>query len=652
MKRLLVVLLVCLFATSMVLADVTVTFRANTSMVRSIVDTLGYVDVRGSLQGWTGDIDIMNNVGGDYWELPWVFTDAEVGTNVEFKFGGGIVTSAGDTTSLWENDLPGAEWMGNRAFTVPAVDSVLEMGYVGHPFGVVPFEDDPDSLDVYFRVNMEHWIDQGDFDPAVDSVHIAGNLEGWSHTIVMEREETSGYYNAHYKVGPVGTPFDCEWKFTMGDWSGTHESVSNRMATINQDTTIQWKWYNDVAPIVKNHEDTVIVTWEADMTNAIANRGFNIGDTLQVRYGFFGTASEEGTIQMTRKGFSNVYTASDTAVMTVGGELDYQYYIIKRGEEYREVFYNFYYAGTTQGEAERRQIEVTATPMLVQDLEDSQNEARRMPKFRNTELVAQDVLVAIECDLRPAIYNVRAGNTLEDIQGNLDITDAETIYDLGVAINGSSLFPGWLTWGPSMMLNENSKLWDDGTHGDAVAGDTVFTMQVLFSPDSSDAVGIEFKFGIGGGDNEGGEGGFGNNHIENIDDTNADYTLYTQFGSINPVYFDAWDYDNPPAPHGPTDVERIGNAYKFALKSNYPNPFNPSTNIVYSLAKASDVKLSVYNVLGKQVATLVSENQAAGEYTVNWNALNDQGMRVASGFYFYKLEAGEFKSVQKMLLLK
>ncbi len=651
MKRLLVVLMVCLFATSMVLADVTVTFQANTSMVRSIVDTLGYVDVRGSLQGWTGDIDIMNNIGGDYWELDWVFTDAEVGTEVQFKFGGGIVSSTGDTTSLWENDLPGAEYLDNRVFTVPDADTVLQMAYVGHPYGVVPFEDDPDSLDVYFRVNMEHWIDQNLFDPAEDSVHIAGNLEGWSHSIVMEREGASGYYNAHYKVGPVGTPFDVEFKFTLGDWSGTHESIGNRMATINQDTTIQWKWYNDIAPIVKDHEDTVIVVWEADMTNAIANRGFNIGDTLEVRYGYYGTASEEVSLQMNRKGFSNVYTATDTLLTTIGDELDYQYYIIKRGEEFRENYYNFFYEGTTQGEAERRQAVVTESPMRVQDIADSQNEERRMPLFRNTELLAQDVLVTIECDLRPAIYNVRAGKTLEDIQGDLDITDADEIYDLGVAINGW-IWGSWLTWGPSMMLNENAVMHDDGTHGDALAGDTVFTTQILFSPDSSDAVGIEFKFGIGGGDNEGGEGGFGNNHVRNIDDTNPQFTLYTQFGSINPAFYDAWDYDNPPEPKGDTDVERIGNAYQFTLKSNYPNPFNPTTHIVYSLAKASDVKLSVYNVLGKKVATLVSENQAAGEYTVNWNATNDQGMHVSSGFYFYKIEAGDFKQVKKMLLLK
>ncbi len=649
MKRLFVVLLVCLFATSMVLADVTVTFRANTSMVRGIVDTLGYVDVRGSLQGWTGDIDIMNNVGGDYWELPWVFTDAEVGTEVQFKFGGGIVSSAGDTTSLWENDLPGAEYLDNRTFTIPATDTVLQMGYVGHPYSVTPFEDDPDSLDVYFRVNMEHWIDQGDFDPAVNTANIAGNLEGWSHSIVMVREGTSGYYNAHYKVGAVGVNDTLEWKFTMGDWSGTHESVDNRTAIVRQDTTIQWKWYNDIAPIVKNHEDTVIVTWDADLTNAIASRGFNIGDTVQVRYGFFGTASEEGTLQMTRKGFSNVYTAMDTVVTTIGDELDYQYYIMKRGDEFREVFYNFYYAGTTQGEAERRQVEVAASPMMVEDIQDSQNDARRMPRFRNTEVVAQDVLLTLECDLRPAIYNVRAGKTLEDIQGNIDITDAETIYGLGVAVNGSSFFPGWLGWGPSMMANENSKLWDDGTHGDAIAGDTVFTRQTLFSPDSADAIGIEFKFGIGGGDNEGGEGGFGNNHIENIDDTNSEYRLYTQFGSINPAFFDAWDYDNPSTP---TAVRYTGTAYTFDLKSNYPNPFNPSTAIEYSLAKSSDVMLTVYDVLGKKVATLVSESQTSGVYTVTWNGLNDQGIRVASGFYFYRLTAGDYTSVQKMLLLK
>ena len=92
----------------------------------------------------------------------------------------------------------------------------------------------------------------------------------------------------------------------------------------------------------------------------------------------------------------------------------------------------------------------------------------------------------------------------------------------------------------------------------------------------------------------------------------------------------------------------------FALANNYPNPFNPATTIKYSLPQAADVELTVYNVMGQVVRTLVAEHQSAGRYVVEWDATNDSGHSLSSGMYFYHLEAGggEFREVKKMLLLK
>ena len=91
----------------------------------------------------------------------------------------------------------------------------------------------------------------------------------------------------------------------------------------------------------------------------------------------------------------------------------------------------------------------------------------------------------------------------------------------------------------------------------------------------------------------------------------------------------------------------------FALVDNFPNPFNPTTTIQYALPQAADVELTVYNVLGQPVRTLVAEHQSAGRYAVEWNATNDRGHSLSSGMYFYGLQAGEeFREVKKMLLLK
>jgi hypothetical protein len=86
---------------------------------------------------------------------------------------------------------------------------------------------------------------------------------------------------------------------------------------------------------------------------------------------------------------------------------------------------------------------------------------------------------------------------------------------------------------------------------------------------------------------------------------------------------------------------------RFDLMQNYPNPFNPSTMISYTVTKNSNVRLTVYNVLGVKVAELVNETKAAGTYNVPFNAKN-----LASGVYFYKLESGNNVMSKKMMLLK
>jgi len=86
---------------------------------------------------------------------------------------------------------------------------------------------------------------------------------------------------------------------------------------------------------------------------------------------------------------------------------------------------------------------------------------------------------------------------------------------------------------------------------------------------------------------------------------------------------------------------------EYSLSQNYPNPFNPSTSIQYALSDKQFVQLKVYNLLGNEVATLVNDEKAAGNYSVDFNAST-----LSSGVYFYKLQAGSFVETRKMILLK
>ena len=91
----------------------------------------------------------------------------------------------------------------------------------------------------------------------------------------------------------------------------------------------------------------------------------------------------------------------------------------------------------------------------------------------------------------------------------------------------------------------------------------------------------------------------------------------------------------------------VGVPAEYGLAQNYPNPFNPVTSIEYSVAGNVQATLKVYNVLGQEVVTLVDEVQEPGQYSVSWDAGD-----VASGVYFYRLNAGDFSATKRMVLMK
>lgn len=90
----------------------------------------------------------------------------------------------------------------------------------------------------------------------------------------------------------------------------------------------------------------------------------------------------------------------------------------------------------------------------------------------------------------------------------------------------------------------------------------------------------------------------------------------------------------------------------YGLSQNYPNPFNPSTKISFALPEAAEVSLKIYDVAGQLVQTLVAGIIEVGRHQVVWDGTNQYGVKVASGVYFYQLQAGEFKQVRKMSLLR
>ena len=90
----------------------------------------------------------------------------------------------------------------------------------------------------------------------------------------------------------------------------------------------------------------------------------------------------------------------------------------------------------------------------------------------------------------------------------------------------------------------------------------------------------------------------------------------------------------------------------YALEQNYPNPFNPSTQIRYALPEEAMVTISIYDMMGRKVRTLVSQSMSPGYHTTLWNATNDNGIAVSAGMYIYTIQAGSYHHMKKMVLLK
>ncbi|MBI5020137.1 MAG: T9SS type A sorting domain-containing protein, partial [Ignavibacteriales bacterium] len=211
-----------------------------------------------------------------------------------------------------------------------------------------------------------------------------------------------------------------------------------------------------------------------------------------------------------------------------------------------------------------------------------------------------------------------------------------------VHVAGSALplqWPGG-SW-PDADSNRVIKLYDDGTNGDATSGDKIFSGVITFAPYTP--LNVLYKYGINWGDlanNDGindNEAGFAVNHTLQMTKYLSSATVVDTFGTMKVSTIT-----------DPVGVKEIAiMPTKYELQQNYPNPFNPITTITYAILKESFVTLKVYNVLGVEVATLVSEKQNAGTFTATFDANG-----FSSGMYFYKITAGDFVSTKKMILVK
>ena len=132
-------------------------------------------------------------------------------------------------------------------------------------------------------------------------------------------------------------------------------------------------------------------------------------------------------------------------------------------------------------------------------------------------------------------------------------------------------------------------------------------------------------------------------------------TIYLETASIPAGWHANWNPDNRPVVLGNVIVSEsdiIEPALATALAGNFPNPFNPETTIRFAIREDAFVSIEIYNIRGQRVRNLVNEERRAGEYSIVWNGRDDHGNSVASGVYFYRMRAGDYHSIRRMILMK
>jgi len=135
---------------------------------------------------------------------------------------------------------------------------------------------------------------------------------------------------------------------------------------------------------------------------------------------------------------------------------------------------------------------------------------------------------------------------------------------------------------------------------------------------------------------------------EGITDITVDETSNLITGKV--IHFS--DIALVPVADVPTKVQENNTPETYVLRRNYPNPFNPTTTIGFVIPVSGKVTLTIYNIAGQNIRTLIDESMSSGVHSVVWDGLTDEGIRAPSGVYLYELRTGNFHDAKKLLLMK
>ncbi len=621
----------------------------------------------GSIITWdTGSLE-MTNIGGDYWQASF---DMSPGDVLNYKFWAGVDPE----TPLINGTEQGWESGDNNVFALPANaagDTVLPVQW--YETRMKPFESKTDSVGIWFRVNVGAEVQLENFDPAVHTMAVRGTPAplAWDDSApTLNYEGANG--NNHFYSGVIYFDADdvaasapdnrpaqtVKYKFFMnnGTGDGGYEQGADKFVTLGAlaDTTFKWDYFSGKRPS------------DSPVLNTTLNFEVNVGileglgyfnssiDTVYSR----GTFNGWGATEMAFNSFSGTYEVSNIPFKTtVGAEVAYKYYVKWDKSRDDEGSVN-YLSGIIHDQSGWEEPGVTGGGDRIFAMVDAENQPKRSEFFNGVEPKALmtpanveggAITVNFAIDMSPAVQNAAQPFDASNDSVYLFVDTPFFALTNGITVPGDG-GGNWLTI--SDEERESVRFTDED-------GDMIYTLALELQLPTLNHIG--FRVAYGEPTSEDGSlfvhgSGFsaGRRHYQYVQPIVAEngavtwpssYTMPTLTWKIDDLDWEAApDYNTPnTSAEDETEVVR-----EFALNQNYPNPFNPTTNISFSLADAAPVKLTVYNLLGQEVTTLISGKlMNAGTHNVAFNAAS-----LSSGVYIYRLEAGSFVSNKRMTLIK
>ncbi len=649
---------------------VKVTFMVNTATAPDTVMGDHYVGVFGAISGpngagnpylgqtvdWNNSTDIVaDNQGGDYWSVTF---DMAAGDTYTYKYWLG---------SDKDTELAGGGWESgdNREFTLDfdqASDSVAPLNW--YETRMAPFTSEEDSVSLYFRVNVGAQAQDGSFDPETFKVGVRGNgaffTNDWGTGDFLEKGGQTGdnlFYEGvvrAQKDSAAAIDGSIEYKFVLeaADGTVTWESTDNRPVNIPaQDSTVQWVFFNNIPPT-----DAVIVnttlSFEVNVGILEGLDLFNSSiDTVSVR----GTFNSWGEARMNFNQVLGTYEANNLPYTKAEGtEEKYKYYI-KWDARRDSAESEFFLEGIQSANTGWEEPGVTGGADRSFTIENKANQDKLSEFYNGVEPEALLTANNVETGATSVTFSIDMSPALQHTTPFLPASDSVFLFvdTPFFALTNGITVPGdngenFITTSDSE--RERLRFTDDD-------GDMVYELTLDLMLPTLNHIGFRIAYGeptSADGSLVANGGGFdaGRRHYQYIApqvDSELNVTWASSY-SFPQLTWKASDlpFEQPPSYTTVGNEDNLANVETFRLNQNYPNPFNPSTTISFNLPNAADVTLSVYNVLGQRVATLLnSRKYTSGSHTLSFDASN-----LASGIYIYRIQAGSYTSQKRMTLIK